>query len=886
MGLRRTSVRSVIGACAVALMASAAPVGRSTPIHAQAAPHDTAGCQRSTRRCSPGCAGARSAPLAAGGRRPSPAAAAVPSSTTSAPPAADCGRRPTGVRPGGRCRTATSRRHRSAPSPSPSRTRTSSTSAWARRSCAATSSRATASTSPPTPARRGRTSASRRRSRSPGSASTRPNPDVVYVAALGNPYGAESGARRLPIDGRRQDVGTRAVPRRQDRRGRSVDGPEEPGRALRRPVGGVPHAALAVERRARQRPVQDHRRRRALDRDHEEPRPAETDLGQGRRRRCRARIRNRVYAIIEAEDGGVFLSDDAGATWKMVNDDRRHPAARVLLHAHLRRPAGQGHGLRPQHRASIARPTPARRFDGDPRAARRQPRSLDRAERSEADDQQQRRRRERLASTPARAGPSRTFRPRSSTTSSRRRTCRITSAARSRTTARPACRAPAAATSSTTSAAARAATSRRIRGTRTSSTPAATAGCLTRINRRTGERRAINVWPDNPMGHASGDMTERFQWTYPDRHRADRTRRPVRHVAARLEVDQRRPELGAHQPGSHAPRSLDDRALRRPDHARSDRRRNLRRRSSRWRRRRSTATSSGPAPTTASCTSRVTAGKNWTNVTPPDLPDFARISLIEASPHDAGDGVPRRQPVPAVAIARPTSTGPHDYGKTWTKIVNGLRGDDFARAIREDPKRKGLLFLGTETGIYVSFDDGGAWQPLQPGPAGDAGARHRRQERRPGASATHGRVVLRRWTTSTCCGRSARETTNEPVVLFKPADATRSVSRGVAIDYYLKQPADKVTIEILDPQGKMIARSPARLLTAAARAGRRQRRRRPPSRTRRAAAVAVRRRRVAVKQGMNRFVWDMRYPDATDFQGLIMWAGSVRGPRRRRESTR
>ena len=84
------------------------------------------------------------------------------------------------------------------------------------------------------------------------------NPDIVYVAALGDPYGAESGARRVqdrPTAARR---GTRvAVPRRQDRRGRPVDGPEESRRSLCRPVGGVSHAALAVERRARQRAVQD-----------------------------------------------------------------------------------------------------------------------------------------------------------------------------------------------------------------------------------------------------------------------------------------------------------------------------------------------------------------------------------------------------------------------------------------------------------------------------------------------------------------------------------------------------------------------------------------------------------------------------------------------------
>ncbi len=101
-------------------------------------------------------------------------------------------------------------------------------------------------------------------------------------------------------------------------------------------------------------------------------------------------------------------------------------------------------------------------------------------------------------------------------------------------------------------------------------------GLLTRINRRTGERRAINIWPDNPMGFSASDITERFQWTFPDRHRADRSQDALRDVAARLEIHQRRPELAADQPRPHAPRSGDARALRRSDHARSDRRRDLR----------------------------------------------------------------------------------------------------------------------------------------------------------------------------------------------------------------------------------------------------------------------------------------------------------------------
>ena len=93
-------------------------------------------------------------------------------------------------------------------------------------------------------------------------------------------------------------------------------------------------------------------------------------------------------------------------------------------------------------------------------------------------------------------------------------------------------------------------------------------------------------------------------------------------------------------------------------------------------------------------------------MTPPDLPEFALISIIDPSPHD-----------PAVAYVaatryklqdnRPYLYKTADYGKTWTKITNGIPDTDFTRVIREDPKRRGLLYAGTETGVYVSFDDGG-----------------------------------------------------------------------------------------------------------------------------------------------------------------------------------
>jgi hypothetical protein len=118
----------------------------------------------------------------------------------------------------------------------------------------------------------------------------------------------------------------------------------------------------------------------------------------------------------------------------------------------------------------------------------------------------------------------------------------------------------------------------------------------------------------------------------------------------------------------------------------------------------------------------------------------------------------------------------------------------------------------------------------------------------------------------------SRNTTTEPVVLFDPADAVRSVSRGVFVDYYLKAPSGPVTIEFLDSQGQSI-----RTFTGSPQA---EGRGAPPEATgggrggRGGGAPPP----VTATPGMNRFTWDMRYPNARDFPGLIMWAASTRGP--------
>ena len=393
-------------------------------------------------------------------------------------------------------------------------------------------------------------------------------------------------------------------------------------------------------------------------------------------------------------------------------------------------------------------------------------------------------------------------------------------------------------------------------------------GLLTRINRRTGERRNINVWPDNPMGHSASDMTERFQWTFPIVIAP--TNPNVLYVTSQhvwrstnegQSWDKISPDLTRHDPAtmgpSGGPITLDQTGV--ETYA--------------------TVFTLAPSPLDGNVIwagsddglVHVTrdGGKNWQKVTPAGLPDFTRISLIDASPHAAGTAYlagNRYQRGDRAPYVYKTS----DYGKSWTKIVAGIPADDFPRAIREDKVRKGLLFLGTEQGMFVSLNDGAQWQSLRMDlPVTPVhGIQVKDNDLVIG---THGRsfyimeniAVLRQVNASM---------STEPLVLFDPSDAVRSVSRNVTIDYYLKSAADKVTIEILDSAGKVIRTysGPQQPPPAAARPAEMEEGEDAP----RQAPAA----RVSATAGMNRFTWDMRYPNAVDFPGMIMWAASTRGP--------
>jgi photosystem II stability/assembly factor-like uncharacterized protein len=421
---------------------------------------------------------------------------------------------------------------------------------------------------------------------------------------------------------------------------------------------------------------------------------------------------------------------------------------------------------------------------------------------------------------------------------------------------------------------------------------------ITRFDAYTGVQRNINPWPDNPMGHPAADLKYRFQWSFP----IVISPHDPKVIYAGANVMFRSTDEGQ----SWEQISKD---LTRDDKSRQ-------------------GSSGGPITKDNTsieyyCTiftineSPITkgliwvgsddglvnlsrdGGKTWTNVTPPKdiLPEWSQINAIEPSPHD-----PATAYVAATMYKsddfRPYLYKTADYGKTWTKIVNSIPANHFTRVIREDLKQKGLLFAGTEFGIYVSYDDGANWKSIQLNlpivPITDI-AFHKRDEEM--VVATQGRAfwilddlpLLREI-------RGAAPT--DDVHLFAPKESIRAEgggrgggggrgavavgtnpATGAILDYWLKdRPTGEVKIEILDSAGKLVnkysSNAPARPAAAESAAPEIAEEGAGGGGGRGGGAPA----RVPAQQGMNRFVWDMHYPDATTFPGLIMWAGSTRGP--------
>jgi photosystem II stability/assembly factor-like uncharacterized protein len=274
-------------------------------------------------------------------------------------------------------------------------------------------------------------------------------------------------------------------------------------------------------------------------------------------------------------------------------------------------------------------------------------------------------------------------------------------------------------------------------------------------------------------------------------------------------------------------------------------------------------------------------GQHWTNVTPKDMPAWSMVSLIDPSPHD-----------PASAYAaidrhklddfKPLIYRTHDSGKTWTRIVTGIPDGAYVHAVREDPVRQGLLYAGTELGVFFSADDGAHWHPLQLNlpttPVHDLVIKDNDL-----VAATHGRSF---WILDDVSPlrQSADGLPPEDFHLFRPAQAVKlhypnQVERrlpvgdnppaGAVIDYYLKNKPpgnDEITLEILTADAKPVRRLSNHLPKGSIEQPAEWTDREPPADVLPDAA------------GANRFAWDLRYDDPEQIPGAFYSDDGPHGP--------
>ena len=406
-------------------------------------------------------------------------------------------------------------------------------------------------------------------------------------------------------------------------------------------------------------------------------------------------------------------------------------------------------------------------------------------------------------------------------------------------------------------------------------------GFLARVDHSTGQERMINVWPDNPMGHGAEGMKYRFQWNFPlvfSPHDPKKLYAGSNHLHVTTNEGQSwemiSPDLTRNDPKtlgpSGGPITKDNTAVEYYGTI--------------------FAIAESPAEAGVIWTGsddgllHVTRdnGKTWTKVAPKDLPERIQINSIDAHPTLKGTAYVAATMYKSGDF-RPYLYKTTDYGKTWTKITAGIADTHFTRVVRADPKRAGLLYAGTEYGMYVSFNDGALWQPFQlnlpPVSVTDLTIKNDNL-----IASTQGRgfwlldditplhqlsapVAASRFHLYTPTPSYKMEGSSTPDI---PKTAGQNHPEGVMLYYYLAQKQDSasaVKLEILDSSGKLI-RTFANT----------DRDLRDKNLTKEEKAKA-KKELLPTRKGLNRFVWDLTYPDASSFEGLILWGGGTQGPK-------
>jgi photosystem II stability/assembly factor-like uncharacterized protein len=440
-------------------------------------------------------------------------------------------------------------------------------------------------------------------------------------------------------------------------------------------------------------------------------------------------------------------------------------------------------------------------------------------------------------------------------------------------------------------------------------------GYLTMVNHRTEEFRDVNPWPNNPMGHGAEGAAERFQWNFPllfsphdpntlyaasqhlwkstnggaswERISGDLTRNDRSKMASSggpITKDNTSVEyygtIFAVAESTHEPGLI-------------------------W-----AASDDGLVHLTRD------GGKAWANVTPKGAPQWIMWNSIDVSPFDKGSMYLAGTSYKSDDF-RPYLYRTSDYGATWTKITSGIANDHFTRVLRSDKRRKGLLYAGTERGMYVSFDDGAAWESLQLNlpvvPITDLALRDDDL-----VAATQGRSF---WILDdlTPLQQLDAAVTKKTVHLFAPRTTWRTggfvggrnrnqgtnLASGVLVNYWVHpsvKTGTKVKLAFLGADGSVIRELEGEVKPPAPKVEATEQKD-PPAQPEKkidikseggeqeAKAIEAEEKDPKAEKekelnklpdsvpGFNRYVWNLRHPEAKKFEGLVLWGGGTDGPR-------